>query len=353
LNEQGRLGYRVEKSVGYGDKDERRKYAALLRLDAGHTYEYVHDRLPDNELYGHPLNYHARRGYNLIETYAVTRCPSLDYSADPKPPWDLDNWLYTVKGSVFLFMRRDGAAEQTREYKLYTGRVGWGENLQETIQPAIDKAPPGFRPVRLLFAGSGMLGSGVSVVLESDLNVLAPAKVEYQVVKETRDLVKEINWRAAAGARYIGGGRNGPFKVALLAQGAAAGLSDYTFLDDNKAAKKFDKLVAAGYSYKGMMGGDLACESDEMVSQKLVFARDIAGPTRSYKILSLPEPKRVGPTAPALSELQRLASENFRIRDIFYAYGLYVILEKDDYLPDAGVNRRDGNISTNLNDGIR
>src|SRR3712207_4997161 len=33
LNEQGRYGYRVEKSVSYGDTDERRKYAALLRLD--------------------------------------------------------------------------------------------------------------------------------------------------------------------------------------------------------------------------------------------------------------------------------------------------------------------------------
>ena len=82
LNEQGRLGYRVEKSVGYGDTGERRKYAAVLRLDPGHRYEYAHDRMPDDESYGHPLNYHARRGYNLVETYAVTRCPPVHYSPD-------------------------------------------------------------------------------------------------------------------------------------------------------------------------------------------------------------------------------------------------------------------------------
>lgn len=327
LNEQGQFGYRVEKSVSYGSKDEWRKYAAVLRLDPGHKYEYAHDRMPNNELYGHPLNYHARRGYYLVEAYAVTQCPPVEYGADPKPPWDLDSWLNTVKSSVFLFMRRDGVAEQTREYRLLTGRVGWGENLQETIQSAIDEAPPGFRPISLLFSGPGLASSGVSVVLERDLSEVAPSKGEYQVVKETKNLVKEINQLAADGVRYVGGGRIDAFKVVLLKH-RAAGVSDYTFLDDNKAAKGFDKLIAAGYSYQGMMAGDLKCGSDEVVSQKLVFAREVGGPTHSYKVLSLPEPKRGGPPAPALSELQRLAGENFRVRDIFYAYGLHVIFER-------------------------
>lgn len=337
LNEQGRLGYRVEKSVGYGDTGERRKYAAVLRLDPGHRYEYAHDRMPGNEVYGHPLNYHARRGYSLVETYAVAQCPPVKYSADSSDPYDPDNspimkMLLTVKSNVFLFMRRDGAAEQTRDYSLFTGQVGLGGNLQETIQTAIDEAPPGFRPVRLLFAGSGLLGSGVSVVLERDLGEIAPSKVEYQVVKETRDLVKEITQLATDGAGYVGGGRNGAFKVALLAR-RAQGTSDYTFLDDNKAAKGFDKLVAAGYTYQGMMGGDLKCGDDELVSQKLVFARDAAGQTRRYKILSLPEPKPGKPSSAALSELQRLAGEGFQVRDIFYAYGLHVILEKQTEAP--------------------
>jgi hypothetical protein len=337
LNEQGRFGYRVEKSVSYGDKGEERSYAALLRLDPGHTYEYAHDRMPDDEMYGHPLNYHARRGYNLVETYAVTRCPPEKGGYDPNDPdtWPVIKGLSTLKSSAFLFMRRDGIAEQTREYKLFTGRIGWGENLQETIQSAIDETPPGFRPVRLLFAGPGFASFGVSVVLEMDLRVVAPAKIKYQVVRESKNLMKELGQFALEGARYIGGGRIDAFKVALLERQTAIA-SDYTFLDDNKAAKKFDKMIAAGYSYQGMMGGDLKCEFSEVASQKLVFARDASGATRRYKILSLPEPRPGKPSSAALPELQRLAGEGFQLRDFFHAYGLYVILEKHI---EAGVSQ--------------
>jgi hypothetical protein len=336
LNEQGRLGYRVEKSVGYGDGGEW-EYAAVLRLHPGHKYEYAHDRMPDSMLYGHPLDYHARRGYNLVEAYAVTQCPPEKSGYDPNDPetWPGMKMLYTVKSSVFLFMRRDGDAKQTREYKLLTGQVGLGENLQGTIQAAIDGAPPGFRPVRLLFAGPGFASFGVSVVLERDLSEVAPPKVKYQVVKETKDLVKEINQLAEEGARYVGGGRIDGFKVVLLAQ-RAEGAGDYTFLDDNKAAKEFDKLVAAGYSYQGVMAGDLKCGQDEMVSQKLVFAREAAAAPRRYKILSLPEPKPGKPPSAALSELRRLAGEGFRVRDIFHAYGLHVILEQQAEARAAG-----------------
>lgn len=331
LNEQGRLGYRLEQSVSYGERYELRKYAAVLSLDPGHAYEYAYDRMPDSMLYGQPLDYYARRGYSLVESYAVAECPPVHYSPDSNDPSNPDNWpvmkmLSTVKTNAFLFMRRDGVAEQTREYRLYTGQVGWGENLRETIQAALDDAPPGSRPVRLLFTGPGLLSFGVSLVLERDLRETDPARVEYQVFKETRDMLKEINRRAAGGARYVAGGRINDFKVALLARGAPAA-SDYTLLDDHKTPKGFDKLVAAGYTYQGMMGGDLSCDSAELVSQKLVFAREAAGPARQYKILSLPEPKPGKPPAAAFSELQRLAGEGFRVRDLFYSYGLKVILE--------------------------
>ncbi len=330
LNEQGRLGYRVEKSVSYGSRDERRKYAAVLRLDPGHKYEYAHDRMPDNMLYGHPLNYYARRGYNLVDTYPVIKCPPVNYGADEANPdnWPIMKMLNTVKSNGFLFMRRDAAAEQTREYKLVTGQVGWGENLQETVQAAIDEAPPGFRPIRLLFTGSGLISGGVSIVLERDLSEVAPEKGEYRVIKETKDLVKEINQLAAGGASFVGGGRIDAFKVALLARRPAAG-GAYIFLDDNKFPKEFDKLAAAGYTYEGMMAGNLSCESEEVASQKLVFARNAAVPTRRYKHLSFPEPKPGKPSTVVLSELQRLAGEDFQVRDIFYTYyRLHVLFEK-------------------------
>jgi hypothetical protein len=331
LNEQGRLGYRVEKSVGYGNKDEWRKYAAVLRLDPGHKYEYAHDRMPDNALYGHPLNYYARRGYYLVDSYAVIRCPPDKNGYDINDPdtWPWSKGLDTIKGNVCLFMRRDGAAEQTREYMLFTGYVGPnGSASKDDLQAKLNEAPPGFRPVRLLrWSPGGFFSFFVSVVVERNLNEGALPKVEYQVIKEKRDLAKEVNQLTDEGARYVAGGRIGSVKVALLAQ-PAAGMSAYAFLDASKATKEFDRLVAAGYSYQGMMAGDLTCESERVVSQKLVFAREAASATRRYKILSLPEPKPGKPVAAAFSELQRLAGEDFQISDIFYADGLHLILEK-------------------------
>lgn len=138
--------------------------------------------------------------------------------------------------------------------------------------------------------------------------------------------IQEVNQLAAEGARYAAGGRLGPFKVVLLAQGAPD-TSDYTLLDDNKAAKRFDRLVAAGYSYQGMMRGYLRCESEEVASQKLVFAREAGGPARRYKLLRLPEPKAGKLPEAAPSELQRLVGEGFHVRELFYARGLHVILE--------------------------
>lgn len=54
LNEQGRLGYRLEKTVSYGD----------------------------------PLNYHAGRGYSLAHAYALTHCRTVDVSPGPNRPGD-------------------------------------------------------------------------------------------------------------------------------------------------------------------------------------------------------------------------------------------------------------------------
>ncbi|HEV2761706.1 MAG TPA: hypothetical protein VGV38_01830 [Pyrinomonadaceae bacterium] len=331
LNEQGRLGYRVEKSVGYGNNTDGWTYAGLLRHEPGHTYEYAYDPLPDNLLYGHPLDYRGRQGYQLAGAYATVKCQPKQYGGDPefeRTEEILRTMFGTVRGNGFLFMRRAGAvAGTTRSYKLYRGTIGLGENLRETVQAAIEEAPPGFRPVRFLFAGNGTLGSELSVVLERDHGEAAPEGVRYRLVKGKRDLVKELNRLAAGGARYVAGGRIGPWKVALVAEGWP-GASAYTFLDDHKAAKRFDQMVAAGYSYQGLMGGDPQCDFAELVSQKLVLAREAGGPSRRYKHLSLPEPRAGKPPTAALAELQRLTGEGFRVRELFYSYGLHLILEK-------------------------
>jgi hypothetical protein len=123
LNEQGRLGYRLEKTVSYGDPLNYRKYAGLLRLDPGQKKE---------------------------------------------------------------------------------------------LQAELDAAPPGFRPVRLLFSGAGPDTFYVTVVAERDLDEAAPPKVEYRLVEEVFGFEDEVNRLAAAGSRYVGGGRIQFVKLALL-----------------------------------------------------------------------------------------------------------------------------------------
>ncbi len=96
--------------------------------------------------------------------------------------------------------------------------------------------------------------------------------------------------------------------------------------------------MAAGGSYLGLMGGDQNCQAVAPSGtdyQRLVFAR---GANRAaageYKVLEIsdrgPDRKKTTGLLPdaSVSELQRLAAEGFRVRDLFYHHGLYAILER-------------------------
>lgn len=341
LNEQGRLGYRLEKTVSYGDPNNRRKYAAVLHLDPGHSYEYVSDSMPEEmQRYGDPLNHQARRGYSLAHAYARTQCRTVD--ADPYPSNYPDSTsprqeLQPVQRSNdLLFMRRDAAREQAKEYRVFTGSFTLDGGQKDELQAALDAAPPGFRPVRLLFSGAGPDIFNVTVVAERNLDEAAPPKVEYRLVKEVFGFEETINRLAAAGSRYVDGGRIQFVKIALLERQAGGARSAYTFIDDSGDQRRVDREVAAGNSYAGLLVGDLTCNSDSrLFLQKLVFARD--GRARAYKILKLADPKlaRLNGLLPtvAVSELRRLHADGFRVRDLFYSYGLYAILERQEEAP--------------------
>ncbi len=327
LNEQGRVGYRLEKSVGYAGKGADQTYAAVLRLDPGHTYEYDWLSSPNRDLLDLRLNTLAGKGFNFADAYPLTAC-SDDASEDAGDRTTVSLSLFKfLKGNVFLFERRDGAAAQSREYKFFMGKIGPGKNPKETIQAALDSAPAGFRPVKLLLSKSGWFDFRVSVLVERDLTDAAPAKVEYGLVKEATGFEKEVNGLAAQGFRFIGGGRMGMVRFGMLAK-QAADATAYTFVDDEKHAKEFDKTVAAGNVYHGLLDGDLRCDESEVANQKLIFARAAAGEKREYKVLSLLEPKTRQFSAAALEEFRRLVAGNFRVRDIFYSRGLNVVFEK-------------------------
>ena len=343
LNEQGRLGYRLEKTVSYGDPNNRRMYAAVLHLDPGHSYEYVSDSMPeDMGRYGDPLNYNARRGYGLAHAYPRTQCRTVDVPLDPNDPYNTSTSqeLQAVqKGNDLLFMRRDAATTQTKEYRVFTGLFTLDGGQKNELQAALDAAPPGFHPVRLLFSGTDPNRFYVTVVAERKLDEATQPKVEYRLVKEVFGFEDEVNRLAAAGARYVGGGRNQFVKIALLERQAGGARSAYTFIDDSGDQQRFDREVAAGNSYAGLLVGDLTCTSDSrLFLQKLVFARDAGGgPAREYKVLKVFD-RKLGKTsgllpAASVSELRRQLAAGFRVRDLFYAQGLYAILEKQAQTP--------------------
>jgi hypothetical protein len=328
LNDNGKLGYRLEKSLNYGGEGATQSYAAVLRLDPGNQYEYDWLSSPNKKLLEGRLNFQAKQGFNFVNAYALTYCSrgTSEEEANPTSPESLV--LRLNKGDAFLLERKNGGKEQTREYKVFIAKVHLGDSAEKTIQAGLEgAAPQGFRPVKILFARQGLLDFSVSVLAERNLTDDHPPKIEYRFLKKTSGLPKEVNALAAQGFRFITGRRIGMIGMVLMDK-QASNATIYTFVDEDKFAKEFDKTVGLGNSYQGMMVGDLSCGSTEVENERLVFAQDSGGEKHEYKIYNLFDAKTGNLTADSLAELQRLWGENYQVKDLFYLGGLKVVFEK-------------------------
>lgn len=327
LNDNGKLGYRLEKSLSYGGEGLRQSYAAALRLDAGNAYEYDWLSSPNRNLLDLRLNYQAKKGFNFVNAFALTLCSDEAKEAGGDPTVGTISILHFLKGDAFLLERKNGSTTQNKEYKVFTGKIGPGKNPKETIQAALDAAPQGFRPVKILFSKEGWLDFRVSVLLEKNLPDDSTPKIEYRFVKEVSGFDKAVNALAAQGFRFIAGRRVGMVKFALMAKQANEATA-YSFVDDEKYVKEFDKTIAQGNSYHGLMAGDLSCDSTEVANQKLVFAQTSGGEKHEYKIYNVFNAKTSNQVTGSLVEFQRLVGENYQVRDLFYSEGLNVVFEK-------------------------
>src|SRR5262245_42635254 len=56
LNDHGKLGYRLDKSLSFGGEGLTRSYAAVLQLDANNRYEYDWYSTPDKRMLDLLLN---------------------------------------------------------------------------------------------------------------------------------------------------------------------------------------------------------------------------------------------------------------------------------------------------------
>ncbi|HZI20133.1 MAG TPA: hypothetical protein VEY09_16230 [Pyrinomonadaceae bacterium] len=326
LNENGRLGYRLEKSLSYGGAGMPQGFAAVLRLDPGSTYEYDWLSSPSKNLLDVRLNTQAGKGFNFANAFALTFCDDeRDPDSDTAGP-TLSIFRY-LKGNAYLVERKNGGTTQTREYRVVSGKIGPRKDTKKAIEAALAAAPPGFRPVKMLFSKEGWLDFAVTILLEKNLGEVDAPKIEYRLVKEATGFDKAVNALAAQGFRFVSGGRVGTINFALMGKQADAA-TVYTYFDDEEHAKKFDRTVAQGNRYQALISGEQRCESLEVVNQKLLFAQAPGGAGGVYKVFNVFNRKTARPIADSLAEFQRLIGEGYQVRDLFYSDGLNVIFER-------------------------
>lgn len=325
LNENGKLGYRLEKSLNYGGEGVTQSFAAVVRLDAPNKYEYDWISSPDKKRLEARLNFQARKGFNYLTAYALTYC-SEGTSGEETSRSSPETLIFRLqKGDAFLLERRNGDTEQSREYKVFIAKVRLGDSAEKNIQAGLDAAAPdGFRPVKVLFARQGLLDFSVSVLTERNLKN-TDTKTEYRFLKKSSGLPNDVNKLAAQGFRFITGRRVGMIGLALMDKRSSESTT-YTFIDEKKYEKEFDKTVALGNSYQAVMIGDLTCGSVEAENERLVFAQ--SGEKREYKIKTIAFAKPGTADAQSLNEFQQLLSEGYQVKDLFYSRGLNIIFEK-------------------------
>ena len=234
----------------------------------------------------------------------------------------------SAKGDVFLLEKRLGKSERVKEYKVFTGKIGIGKSPTTELQTALDNTPAGFHPFKVLFNKGGTFDFSVSVLLEKDLRNENTEKIQYKFFKDVNGFEKEINSLAQTGFQLIAGRRIGLVKFALLAK-IPGGAASYILLDADRYQKEFDKKVQPGNVYKGMFHGDAWCDEDETIGAKLVFANTAESSAKpEYKFLKLATRKSIPSDDATSAEIKKLIKEGFFIRDIFYADGAVLILEK-------------------------
>ena len=325
LNDNGNLGYRLEKSLNFGGEGPTQSYAAIVRLDAPNKYEYDWMSSPDKKLLEGRLNFQAKKGFNFVNAYALTNCSSgSEEQANQSTTETLI--LRLQKGDAFLLERKHGATEQTREYKVFIAKVRLGDSAEKTIQAGLDAAgPQGFRPVKILFTRQGLLDFSVSVLAEKGMTNSQP--IESRFLKKTSGLPKDMNALAAQGFRFITGRRIGMIGLALM-QKRAGDAATYNFIETKKYAKEFDKTIAQSNSYQALMLGDLTCGSSEPENERLVFTQNSGSEKREYKIKTIAFNKNGAVDPESLNEFQRLLGDGYQVKDLFYAGGLNLIFEK-------------------------
>lgn len=329
LNRLGKLGYRVEKAFNYGgDAANMQRFAAVLRFDPETAFAYDWITSPNRKFIESRLNSKSEKGFYFTHILPITGCIDSFADQDTVEFPALETLLKLSKGDVFLLEKPLGKTEKVREYKVFTGKIGIGKSPTTELQNALDNAPAGFHPIKVLFNKSGTFDLTISVLLEKDLKNENTEKIQYKFFKDVNGFEKEINTNAQNGFQLIAGRRIGLTKLALLAKTPGDAVS-YVLLDADKYDREFPKKVAPGNVYKGMFLGDTSCDEYETLGAKLVFAQTADTNRRpEYKFLKISDQNSLPNDDAITKEVIRHFKDGYRIRDIFYGKGAVLILEK-------------------------
>jgi len=172
----------------------------------------------------------------------------------------------------------------------------------------------------------GLLDFSISVVLERDLKDKS-APMTYHFVKKVGGFPKEMNLLAAQGYRFTTGRRLGSILMAVLAKQSSDGTT-YTVSDEDKYQKEFDKTIAQGNAFQGIIVGDMTCGSTEAIGEKMIFRLNRPGEKHDYKLLPVAYAKTGGPSPESLAAIHQLLEENYQIKDLFVQRGLHIVFEK-------------------------
>jgi hypothetical protein len=327
LNELGKFGYRLEKSQNQGGDSAAQNYGGIMRLDRGNTYEYGWVSSHNRRFIETRLNFAASKGFRLFDALAMTVCDE-DDSNDGDDNSSINGDVFRLgKGDVFLLEKKNAATAPSKEYKVFTGKIGLGKNPTAKLQADIDNATAGFRPVKILFFKTGLIDFSVSVVMEKDLSGETTEKTAYRFVKEINGFEKEVDKLAKEGYKILSGRRIGTIKYALMSKSGGT-VASYSFVDNKKYAKDLPKILETGAVYQGLFRGDSFCDTTENVGGKLMFAQTASEPKRDYKIIKLSTLKTVAPTETAANEYTAFLKEGYQLKDLFYFEGMHLILEK-------------------------
>lgn len=334
LNKAGAQGYRLL-SVTSGWNPN-----GIVKLDEA-QYEYAWFETTSNFFYsksGFAEKYAelAKRGFRMVEHFHLgSSCENKgEISYDKNGQIEPINPLYEVCEYKDLFLlEREKGVEGSVQHLLAVGSPGWRAKMGEMLTTQIaEKWKEGLYPTHAF--------SKFEILLQQ------PAKTDEPLTDQPEvQVVTTPNWKRGGVQKRINELAGQGFRLAFVNEGIGVMYRNretttpvsYIWLDaKNNFDKQLAQLQASGAVYR-MTYPDKRGKENKLIFEQSII---IGGNRREYRVLKFKfqevekaaEGKVQIELAPsskeAVKELNRLAKEGYKVRDVFLANEVSVLLER-------------------------